>query len=229
MKKSNIIAIAGFKNSGKDTSAEMLRYLLNSPKFFHKYFWFKYLKNFFKSDYKIVSFAFPLKKTLAALLNIDYVLLNSRAYKETLYVKFPELIISSSPISTLSDSKLDKFLNSNNFSFLQSYYLSIRQVLQVFGTEIMRNYFGDSLWINATLKNCKSSHVIISDLRFKTEYEAIKRLNALTIYINNPKAKQGFHASERELVELLNQNKFDIIINNDGSLKDLFYKLKILI
>jgi uridine kinase len=38
MKKSNIIAIAGFKNSGKDTSAEMLRYLLNSPKFLHKYF-----------------------------------------------------------------------------------------------------------------------------------------------------------------------------------------------
>ena len=32
-----IIAIQGYKNSGKDTVAEMLQYLLNTPKIMHFY------------------------------------------------------------------------------------------------------------------------------------------------------------------------------------------------
>ena len=40
----NIIAIAGLKNSGKDTVASMLRYLLSTPKIFHYWWIFKLLK-----------------------------------------------------------------------------------------------------------------------------------------------------------------------------------------
>ena len=36
----------------------------------------------------------------------------------------------------------------------------------------------------------------------------------------------GLHPSEQEVIDLLNNNKYDYIINNSGSLKDLFYKTK---
>ena len=226
MYQSNIIAIAGYKNSGKDTSAEMLRYLLNSPKVFHKYWLYKIFKNCFKKKYRIVSFAHPLKKTLAALLDIDIKLLNDRYVKEHFYVKFPELTFEIDPPkeTRISDQRLEKLLNSKNFSFLTIYNLRIRQLLQVFGTEIMRSYFGDTLWINSTLR--RYGNAIISDLRFKVEYDEIKKRNGITLFILNYKTKKGSHSSEKEIEDLLTHSKFDYIIDNNGTLKDLFYRLQ---
>lgn len=227
MYQSNIIAIAGYKNSGKDTSAEMLRYLLNSPKIFHKYCWFKLLKKLYTKPYKIVSFAQPLKNTLAILLNINVAKFNDRDFKEHVYIKLPELVITKSPKKTISEKRFEKCISNNDFSFIQTTYLSVRQLLQVFGTEIMRNFLGDTLWINSTLKT--SPPIIISDLRFKIEYEEIKNKNGLCIFINNPNTKPGHHASEKEVSELVSNNKFDYIIDNKGSLEDLFNALKMLL
>ena len=39
----NIIAFAGLKNAGKDSSADMLIYMLNTPKFMHSYTMYKLL------------------------------------------------------------------------------------------------------------------------------------------------------------------------------------------
>lgn len=37
LRQAKIIAISGLKNSGKDTAADMLQYLLNYPKFMQNY------------------------------------------------------------------------------------------------------------------------------------------------------------------------------------------------
>lgn len=39
----------------------------------------------------------------------------------------------------------------------------------------------------------------------------------------------GNHQSEKEVIELYKSNKFDYVINNDGTLEDLFYKVKQLV
>ena len=45
----------------------------------------------------------------------------------------------------LYDNKFSKAVAAKDFSFLQTHYITIRQLLQCFGTEIMRGYFGDNL------------------------------------------------------------------------------------
>lgn len=97
--------------------------------------------------------------------------------------------------------------------------------MQYFGTEIMRYYFGDKLWILTTYEQeCKN--MIISDLRFQIEFEESKKLGGKVIYIHRPECKAGSHVSERELLTLYGNGDYDYLINNDGTLSDLFYKIK---
>ena len=58
------IAISGVKNSGKTEASYMLQYLLNAPKPFRRYFWYKIgLK--FPKRWKIISFANLIKILLS--------------------------------------------------------------------------------------------------------------------------------------------------------------------
>lgn len=94
--------------------------------------------------------------------------------------------------------------------------------MQLFGTEIMRNIIDDKIWINCVLNRANNQNLIISDLRFITEYEEIKKRNGFIIYIDRG-LTPGTHKSESEMQILLNQNKFDLIIDNKNiSLKELF-------
>lgn len=226
MKYPNIVAISGLKNSGKDTASYMMQYLLNTPKWMHKYWLYNISKKFFRNPYKITSFAHPLKKTLSALLEIPLEKFNDRSFKENYYIYFPTLeIINNAPKEkTLSDNKFSKMLATKDFSFLQNYWITIRQLLQAFGTDCMRNFFGNRLWILLTLKNKKC--VIISDLRFNVELEAVKNFNGIVIYIKRDTCKAGNHASEKEVSAMLKLNKFDYVVENNKSLKDLFNSLK---
>ena len=86
---------------------------------------------------------------------------------------------------------------------------------------MIRNIFGDKIWILRTLKD--DDNIIISDLRFKVEYEAVKQNFGTTVYINR-NCEPGQHQSEKEVLDLYNDKKFDCVIDNTGTLKDLFYK-----
>ena len=220
------IAISGVKNSGKTEASYMLQYLLNAPKPFRRYFWYKIgLK--FPKRWKIISFAKPLKKVLSVILGIDVHKFNDREFKENYFVFLDDFKIVEKYLlddtDILSDNRFTKLIKSGE-PLSTSTWLSIRQLMQYFGTECCQSYLGRKVWINATLKNSKNC--IISDLRFKKEFEEIKYLGGSTIYIQRDSAKPGAHASEREVVELYNQNKFDYIVDNNGTLKDLFNNLK---
>lgn len=224
-----MIVIGGLKGVGKDTTAGMLQYLINSPKCLHSYKLYKLIGGLFKRPYKVTSFAYPLKKTLASFLNIDTELLNNRAFKESTYIYCPTLTITDNPEDRkriISDYKFNKYLNQDNYSFLQDSYITIRQLLQCFGTNIMRKFFGDKIWIVSTLK---TDNIIISDLRFKAEAEECKKRGATLIYISRPSCSPGNHQSEKEVIELYKNNKFDHVIDNNGTLEDLFYKVKQLV
>ena len=228
MKLPSLIAIAGFKNAGKDTAADMLQYLFSSPKFLHSYKWYKLLGKFFRNKkFKLTSFAYPLKRTLAALLDIDIAKFEDRDFKENYYIYFPTLEITNKPDKdkVISDGKFSRAIGNKDLSFIKTHYITIRQLLQVFGTECMRSTFGDNIWILSTLKD--SSNKIISDLRFKVEWEAIQKLGGITIYIHRNIAKPGNHASEKELEDLYINQQFSYVIDNNDSLESLFNNLKI--
>ena len=104
--------------------------------------------------------------------------------------------------------------------------ISIRQLMQYYGTEVIRKFLGDKTWINATLNKEISKNIIVSDLRFRVELNEIKNRKGVCVYILRDSAKPGTHASEKEVLELNNENLFDFKISNNGTLKNLFYNLK---
>jgi hypothetical protein len=116
---------------------------------------------------------------------------------------------------------MDKELNLE----LSKSNLSIRQLMQYFGTSVMRTYFGENVWINSTLKH-STNKTIITDLRFINEYNAVKQHHGITIYVNRPNHFFGEHASEKEMELLLNSNAYDYVIDNSGSFEDLFNQIK---
>lgn len=224
----NLIAISGCKNAGKDSITSILQYCLSVPKILRQYWIYKNFRKRISPKYKRLAFADPLKRMLAILLNIPVSKFNNRHFKEDCVINIPTLDYSLSAFNeepnVLSDSKFNKLVKNLDPSLTQS-NLTIRQLMQYFGTNVMHTFFGRNVWINSTLKHADGP-TIISDLRFKAEYDVVKEMDGFIIYVDRPGCEFGQHASEREMEELLNSNKYDLIIHNDGSAKDLFNKIK---
>lgn len=222
-----LIAVSGVKGSGKDSVASMLRYCLSVPKIFRQYFFYKHFRKLVKPKYKKLAFADPLKKMLSALLNVPIENFNDRNFKESWLVHVPTLNLNDDLGNKLPDSKFNRLVKSLDPSLAEG-YLSIRQLMQYFGTEVMQTHFGRNIWINSTLRHGSKKGTIIADLRFKAEAEAIHELGGVIIYVSRPNYTFGQHASEKEMSELLSNNKYDFIIDNNGTQEDLFNKVKTL-
>lgn len=225
-----LFAISGVKGSGKDSVTDMLQYCLSVPKAFRQYWFYKHFRKWIKPKYKKLAFADPLKKMLSDLLSISLDKFYNRDFKEGCIINIPTL--ESSWLGwidrkTLSDSKFNKMVKQLDPSLTEA-NLTLRQLLQYFGTEIMQKYFGKQVWVNATLRD-RSEYKIISDLRFIEEYNAIKEHKGIIIYIDRPGYQFGQHASEKEMKELYEHGKYDYIIKNNGSLEELFNKIKDLV
>lgn len=226
--KNKLIAISGIKGSGKSETAEMLQYCLSVPKFLRQYWIYKKFHKIFPKKWKLLAFADPLKEMLASLLNIPVERFNDRAFKEDTCIDLNTLEYSLSAFTKdkhlLSDSKFTKFAKELNPEIL-SYDLTIRQLMQYFGTNCMRKFFGERVWINSTLRNAKEN-TIISDCRFINEANAIKSRNGIIIYVNRIGTTFGHHQSEKEMFEMWKKGFYDYQLDNNGTLEELFNKIK---
>lgn len=228
LKKNNVIAFCGLKATGKDTSAQMLKYLLNTPKCLHFYWMYKhfgFLGNYGK--WKITSFAKPLKQVLSIILGVPVKLFEDRNFKEFWVANLKDTEVKflsrNSNLHPISDKLFSKHAKSHNVTSLQKYDLTIRQWLQYVGTDVLRSFISENVWINATLRR---DNIIISDLRFKQEFNALDHYKSFRILIERPGCEPGNHISEQEILELKTNRNFEGYINNNGTLKDLFYKIK---
>ena len=224
----NLISISGTKGSGKDEVSKMIQYCLSVPKFLRQYWIYKKIGKWIPKKWKTIAFADPLKKMLAVLLNIPVEKFNDRAFKEDTCIDFETLDYSLSAFTKdkhlLSDSKFTKLAKDLSTEIL-SYDLTIRQLMQFYGTSIMRNYFGENVWINSTLKHA-TRKTIISDCRFFNEAKAIKERDGKIIFVSRPGAPFGQHQSEKEMFKMLQKGIYDYQIENNGTLEDLFNKVK---
>lgn len=226
-----IISIQGNKGCGKDVTATFIKYLLDTPKILHNYKIAKFL-NFstLYNNWDITCYANKLKQMLAILLNVDVEKFEDRDFKEnwyfdfTLYKFFHIDILDKSQY--LPDKEFSRQLKKGNLNIVTEYKLSIRQILQCFGTDIMRRFFGDKLWVLSTLLNT-DKNTIISDQRFLIENESVRMIyDSYIIHISRPGHEPGNHPSEKELVKLYQKKEYDVLITNDGTLEDLFNKCK---
>lgn len=95
----------------------------------------------------------------------------------------------------------------------------VREMLQRFGSEVGRNLWGDDFWVNqAMAKITQYDKVVITDVRFPNEYEAIKNANGVIWRIEKP----GNPAANRHESETaLDEHLFDRVLLNKGTVEDL--------
>jgi hypothetical protein len=136
--------------------------------------------------------------------------------------------------------------------------LTPRWVLQFWGTEVCRRGFHDDIWIASLENKLRNSQddVVISDCRFPNEISAIKRAGGKVIWVQRgdlpewydcaltenttpiddqwlledaerlmPQRYPNVHASEWAWIG----TDFDQIIDNNGTIDDLFSRLKSLV
>lgn len=207
-----IIGICGFIGCGKDTAAD---YLVN----FH--------------EFRRESFAGILKDAVSAVFGWDREMLEGRTRQSREWRE-----------------QVDTWW-ANRLGMPE---LTPRWVLQYWGTEVLRRGFHDDIWI-AGLENKlrnSSDNVVISDCRFPNEIQAIKNQGGQVIWVQRGSlpewydhavaankgpshlgwalgkerlGKYKIHASETSWVG----TDFDAIVDNNGSLDDLYQQIKNLV
>lgn len=123
---------------------------------------------------------------------------------------------------------------------------TIRDIMQILGTDLLRQGFNNNIHVAATLGSIKENEkVIITDTRFPNELKAVKEKGGISIRVERepklcgtcgrtrreqrlgchdiicPKG-QPKHISETALTEA----EFDFTIINDGSIEELITKVK---
>lgn len=123
-------------------------------------------------------------------------------------------------------------------------HLTPRWVLQHLGTEVLRMHLHDEIWISSlenVLRNSRDD-VVITDCRFPNEADAIRAAGGRVIRIRRgpdpiwfetarhspeliPLHYPTVHASEYSSAAI----RYDILLENDGSIDDLYGKLRDLV
>ena len=215
------IAIRGKKRSGKDTVAEYISKVLH-------------LKGKSCMIYKL---AIPLKEGLVngskgrfSFEDIDGLGIDREMILDydvpTLLELFKNALKYNGIDKRISDDELLKFINSFD---IKSW--SLRTIMQRYGTDLVCNMIDTMHWTNTTLNYCdlhssKNDVTIITDVRQEWEDDALRNKNALMISIeNNDINTIDTHSTEIGIMP----KDGDIIIENKGTLDELYKKLDKLI
>ena len=168
------------------------------------------------------------------MINVDVKRFEDREFKEFFYFNFNTYELLDNRVDKIDNAITDKVFNRllkhEELNIATRYTLSIRQILQFFGTDIMRRFFGNELWIHTTL-NSKNNNLIIADQRFIIENKTVSESKYQTTitHIIRDGCTAGLHSSEKEVEVLYKNLKYDVLLKNNGTLKDLFNECKSLI
>lgn len=111
----------------------------------------------------------------------------------------------------------------------------VRAYLQRLGTDVGRNLLGENVWVDMMARKIDDHRgaghpVVVTGIRFPNELQMVAELGGWTTWINRPTAGHEFipghdmsitqHSSENSVRE----GDFMVIIQNDGSLEQLYEK-----
>lgn len=103
---------------------------------------------------------------------------------------------------------------------------TVRELLQGIG-QGLRDAIDPNLWVKILFANTEGwSNYIIADVRYPNEVYAIKKRNGILIRIDRKGAGAGNHSSETALDDY---KEWDVHIENNGSMEDLFEAMRIFI
>lgn len=243
-----IIGISGYMGSGKDTVADMIRFLIYNKKRTDTGFgplttdYTQYeSRRLDSTGWEIKKFAFKLKQMVSLMTGFSVQDLELQSVKDSFLG--PEWN-SIKPIYGFM-GEMDKDIGTP---------MTIRELLQKFGTDAVRNQVHPNAWVNSLMVDYKPTgefnHIhdatiypnwVISDCRFPNEAEAVKDKNGLMIRVerkwkditlgNGIKGKiidyvPGFDVPKHSSETSLDTWPFNFVIHNDGTLEELLEIVK---
>lgn len=104
----------------------------------------------------------------------------------------------------------------------------VRRLLQVLGTDVVRNQIDEDAWVRAAEKKILGAwdmglNVVITGVRYPNEAAMVRRLRGSLVYLNRRRFNGDGHPSEHSLL----REDFDVQIFNYGTLDDLKYDANI--
>lgn len=236
-----LIGISGKKQHGKDTVGLIIQAYLDYPSASRSI-----IKKYINSPadnptWKIKKFAGKLKEIVAIMINCTTKDLEDEEFKnKVLYVRYE-----------VEDKYIDKILSFEfmedglneqaerieaikkqipDLSFDDMYenitfnkvLITPRYILQKLGTDIGRAIHSN-IWVNSLLVNNKDKNLIITDVRFPNEANAIGNREGILIRVNRDGLDNDNHISETSLDDY---KYFDYTINNNGTLEDLILSVR---
>jgi hypothetical protein len=208
-----IIGISGRARSGKDSIAEIM------------------IKKF---NFKRVSFADSLKELSAEAFNITLNHFHDNdkkdvAFESPLQVNIDHMqslvMLLKGAGCAPSQAQIDSLIDEG----ISMQFVSPRDLLQRVGTNLCRNHFGDSVWINIFKNKIEKTegHCIVTDVRFLNERQAIKDLKGCNFLILRPSLPAlALDAHESEFLGSSPEG-IDVTVLNDSTLHSLQYELEL--
>lgn len=104
--------------------------------------------------------------------------------------------------------------------------LTLGQMLQKIGTDLLRNQLDEDVWVKSTLADYTPIlNLVVSDMRFPNECRAVRERGGILVkIIGDPSGQRSTstrdlnHSSETSLDDWTD---WDYIVNNNGTLGDL--------
>jgi len=170
---------------------------------------------------KLYSFADALKSMCVNLLEIPYeTIYGTNKQKDEL----THLLWENMP-GVITDEELwnhilelyPEGLEPVDLVYHATGYMTGREVMQYFGTDVMRGIYGP-VWINNTLKRIAAEQTelaLITDIRFPNESDGVVKFGGEVIRLLRELSPDDRHSSETQLdSENYDHNKFTFLINN---------------
>jgi hypothetical protein len=240
-----IISISGFAGSGKDTVGKIIQTLLDFPEMSTEQVIQFSQKQTYNNSFKIKKWADKLKDIVCLLINCTRHQLEDPEFKEkSLGPAWRTWCIWNKVGKEIFANEKEAYERYNKFAagnaFIIETHHTPRTLMQLIGTECGREIIHPNIWVNSLLSEyitrgesipylngtrgfniVDESNWIITDTRFKNEFNAIKEVKNFTINVIrgdfNEEMKQFLHISEIDHLSF----EYDIKIDNSGTMEEL--------
>ena len=234
-----LIGISGKMGSGKNLVCTIIQGLTAAKKHNIENPSFEWIKKYYiNSIWEQKAFAGKLKQIASLLTGVSIEMFEDQEFKnkelpeEWWYYILPNKIRVN-------------YFDCNNGELIKNSKLiktTPRLLLQIIGTECIRDKVHPNAWVNALFADYKyeihrsevptraagfiDQHVypnwIITDMRFYNELEAVKSRGGITIRVNRPGLIESNHLSETSL----DSATFDFVISNDKDIEHLINEVR---
>lgn len=157
-------------------------------------------------DAERVSFAEKIKDSAAQSLGISRELMDVLKNHENIHIGIVGSTVGMLPTDQASE--------------IAKWSITMREYLQLYGTEGHREIFGDNFWVDQALP-ADTEHtdrlLVVTDMRFPNEIERVRELGGVCVKVERySNSNHSNHSSEQNL-----DNLIDIVLDNTGDLDDL--------